>query len=85
MSVLERLREITDGNSEDQVNLLSEVAFNILYGVVPLDKAETRFFKLNKKRLRVLVGKSDWTVRRAALTPQLINRMVAVAIRYLHG
>jgi hypothetical protein len=87
MSIVDRLRNIANnkGLQEADVNLLSEVAYNILYGSVPLKNSEVTFFKRHKPKLRVLCSKANWKIRKRNLTALLVKRMILVATRYLNG
>lgn len=85
MSLVNSIRSLSFPVSASDISLISEIAYNVLYGSVPLEPEETNFFKTNKPVLRVLVGKYNSKRKLNVLTPVLLQQLVKVALRHLDG
>ena len=85
MSLIERIASLEFPVNEADTNLISEIAYNVLFGVVQLTEPERAFLKRNKTKLRVLSSKAHWKRRLNVLTQPLFEILKVVAIRYLDG
>lgn len=85
MSVIDALRSLQFPIKANEIDLIAEVAYNILYGTVPLTKEETAFFKTHKPSLRVLISKYSLKRKLNVLTEDLVKKLVTAAIRHLDG
>ena len=85
MSVIERIQALQFPADEVDTNLVSEIAYNILYGTAVLDSRDLTYFKRQKTTLRILASKTPWKKRLDALRQPLFNRLKLAALRYLNG
>ena len=85
MSLIERIQTLPFPADEADTNLVSEIAYNILYGTVVLESKDRTYFKHQKTTLRILASKTPWKKRLNALRQPLFNRLKLAALRYLNG
>ena len=85
MSLIERIQTLPFPADEADTNLVSEIAYNILYGTVVLESKDRTYFKRQKTTLRILASKTPWKKRLNALRQPLFNRLKLAALRYLNG
>jgi len=86
MSLIQRIQSLTSPNNQSDVNLVSEIAYNTLYGTVnTLTADDITFFKKYKSQLRILASKVPWQRRKSVISKELLERLKIVALNYLNG
>lgn len=86
MSKAEQIRNVNFPKTSHQTKLAAEVAFNVLFGVVPLTDDEKKYFVVHKDLLRQLANQDVlWQQKRSILTREFWSKLQSAALRHLNG